>query len=42
MFKSKLEAMIVVLLLFAIPPLSLVAANNIHATKAEVVNAAKQ
>jgi hypothetical protein len=42
MFKSKLEAAIVVLLLFAIPPLSLVAANNIHATKAEVVNAAKQ
>jgi hypothetical protein len=43
MFKSKLEAMIVVLLLLAIPPLSLVAANNIHATKAEeVVNAAKQ
>jgi|688.fasta_scaffold2804204_1 hypothetical protein len=41
MFKSKLEAAIVVLLLFAIPPLSLVAANNIHTTKveSEVVNA---
>ena len=42
MFKSKLEVMIVVLLLFAIPPLSLVAANSVHTTKVEVVNAAKQ
>ena len=39
MFKSKLEAAIVVLLLLVIPPLSLVAANSIHTTKTEVVNA---
>jgi hypothetical protein len=44
MFRSKLEAAIVVLLLFAIPPLSLVAANKInpHATKAEVVTSGQR
>ena len=43
MFRSKLEAAIVVVLLFAIPPLSLVAANNIHphTAKAEVAANAK-
>ncbi len=42
MFKSKLEAAIVVLMLFAIPPLSLVAANNIHAAKTELATTEKQ
>jgi hypothetical protein len=43
MFKSKLEAVIVVLFLFAIPSLSLVAANNIHphTAKAEVATSGK-
>ena len=39
MFRTKLEAAIIVLLLLVIPPLSLVAANSIHTTKTEVVNA---
>ena len=41
MFKSKLEAAIVVLLLFAIPPCSLAIANNLHPTKAEVATSGK-
>lgn len=39
MFRTKLEAVIVVLLLLVIPPCSLAIANNLHPTKAEVVNA---
>lgn len=43
MFRSKLEAALVILLLFAIPPLSLVAANNIHPhTADEVVTSGKR
>jgi hypothetical protein len=41
MFKSKLEAMIVVLLLLVIPPCSLAIANNLHPTKAEVATSGK-
>ena len=39
MFRTKLEAVIVVLLLLVIPPCSLAIANSLHTTKAEVVDA---
>lgn len=42
MFKSKLEALIVVIMLLAIPPCSWLVANNIHPAKAEVETSAKR
>lgn len=41
MFRTKLEAVIVVLLLLVIPPWSLAIANNLHPTKAEVATSGK-
>jgi hypothetical protein len=39
MFRSKLEAIIVVFLLLTIPPCSWLLANNINVPQSEVVNA---